>query len=74
MPVPGDLTTRWAGQVQPNQVLAEYPRPQMVREKWKNLNGLWDYALRAKEDSVPANFDGRILVPFPIEAAQTDSK
>lgn len=74
MPVPGDITTRWAEQVQPDQVLPEYPRPQMVREKWKNLNGLWDYAIRAKEDSVPANFDGRILVPFPIEAALSGVK
>ena len=41
----------------------------MVRPDWVNLNGLWDYAIRPKDDDQPATFDGRILVPFPVESA-----
>jgi beta-galactosidase/beta-glucuronidase len=42
----------------------------MVRKDWQNLNGLWDYAIGAKEQSnTPAKFDGKILVPFPIESS-----
>lgn len=68
-PVTGPLTTRWAAQVSPEQVLSEYPRPQMVRPEWMNLNGLWDYAVRPRADARPQVFDGHILVPFPIESA-----
>ncbi|NIA28599.1 MAG: glycoside hydrolase family 2 [Actinobacteria bacterium] len=63
------LQTRWAKNVSPENVLPEYPRPQMVRQNWQNLNGLWDYTLTKKEDGVPTQFDGSILVPFPIESA-----
>ncbi|MDZ7265314.1 MAG: chitobiase/beta-hexosaminidase C-terminal domain-containing protein [candidate division KSB1 bacterium] len=73
-PVAGDITTRWTEKVRPNCVLPEYPRPQMVREKWKNLNGLWDYAVRTKDDSLPEAFEGKILVPFPIESALSGVK
>ena len=41
----------------------------MVRKDWLNLNGLWEYAITAKDESKPANFDGQILVPFPFESA-----
>jgi hypothetical protein len=41
-PATGPLMTRWAKDVSPTNVHPEYPRPQMVREKWTNLNGLWD--------------------------------
>ena len=41
----------------------------MVRKDWQNLNGLWDYAIRPKTESQPSTFDGKILVPFPIESA-----
>ena len=41
--------TKWARDVKPSKVLPEYPRPQMVREDWQNLNGRWDYALTAKD-------------------------
>ena len=44
----------------------EYPRPQMVRDEWQNLNGLWDYAIRPRDDAQPKQFDGKILVPFPV--------
>ena len=48
-PAKGPLMTRWAKDVTPDKVHAEYPRPQMVREEWQNLNGLWDYAIVAKD-------------------------
>lgn len=65
----GRLMTRWAGEVTPANALPEYPRPQMKREKWLNLNGLWDLALAGKDDPRPERFDDSILVPFPIESA-----
>ncbi|MBN1507729.1 MAG: hypothetical protein JW955_12835 [Sedimentisphaerales bacterium] len=61
--------TRWAADVTPDNVHAEYPRPQMVRNAWLNLNGLWDYAIRPKDEAQPQTFDGQILVPFPVESA-----
>ncbi|MHC4335757.1 MAG: glycoside hydrolase family 2 protein, partial [Planctomycetota bacterium] len=68
-PAKGPLMTKWASQVSPEKVHPEYPRPQMVREDWQNLNGLWDYAIRPKDEPKPDKFDGKILVPFPVESA-----
>ena len=68
-PVSGPLMTRWAKEVTPENVHSEYPRPQMVRHDWMNLNGLWDYAIIPQAAGKPATFDGKILVPFPIESA-----
>ena len=68
-PVEGRIMTRWAAEVKPDRVLPEYPRPQMVREEWLNLNGLWDYAIVAKDAGRPAVWDGKILVPFAVESA-----
>lgn len=68
-PAAGPLTTRFSEKLTPETAHPEYPRPQMVRKDWLNLNGLWDYAVRAKEASRPESFDGKILVPFPIESA-----
>ncbi len=65
----GPLATRWTSQVTPETPHAEYPRPQMVRDAWINLNGLWEYAIRPLEDSQPDNFDGYILVPFAPESS-----
>ncbi len=68
-PAPGPLSTRWAREVSPKKAHPEYPRPQMVRKDWLNLNGLWDYALRPRQEDRPARFDGKILVPFPVESS-----
>jgi len=68
-PAKGPLATRWAEDVTVRKAHAEYPRPQMVREQWRKLNGLWEYAIRPKDQPQPQSFDGRILVPFPIESA-----
>ncbi|WNO52904.1 glycoside hydrolase family 2 protein [Stakelama saccharophila] len=63
-----DLTTRWGREVTPDNAWRSYPRPQMKRARWKNLNGLWDYAIAPKADARPERMDGRILVPFPVES------
>ncbi|MDA0765340.1 MAG: beta-galactosidase [Verrucomicrobia bacterium] len=68
-PVPGTFgMSKWAAEVSPENVLPEYPRPQMVRRDWMNLNGLWDYRVTDRESETPDSYDGKILVPFPIEA------
>ena len=64
----GPLKTRWAKDVSPAHAHPEYPRPQMVRKDWQNLNGLWELAITAK-DAKPSEFPSRILVPFPVESA-----
>ncbi|MFH1719122.1 MAG: sugar-binding domain-containing protein [Planctomycetota bacterium] len=68
-PADGPLMTRWAKQVSPRNAHPEYPRPQMVRRNWLNLNGLWEYAIRPKDQQQPGTFDGDILVPYPVESA-----
>src|SRR3954449_6000855 len=68
-PAKGPLMTRWAKDVSSDKVLPEYPRPQMVRKNWQNLNGLWDYAIRPKDQPRPEKWDGKILVPFCAESA-----
>ena len=67
-PAQGPLKTRWAKDVSPANAHPEYPRPQMVREDWLNLNGLWDLAITSK-DATRATFETQILVPFPVESA-----
>lgn len=62
------IMTRWGEETDPGNVLQEYPRPQMTRDRWENLNGLWEYAVTAS-DSEPDGMDGQILVPFAIESA-----
>jgi hypothetical protein len=68
-PVPGKLMTRWAKDVDPANPWPEYPRPLLQRERWMNLNGLWDYAITAKDSPMPEQAEGRILVPYPVESA-----
>ncbi|HNQ22586.1 MAG TPA: glycoside hydrolase family 2 TIM barrel-domain containing protein [Phycisphaerae bacterium] len=63
------LRTRWAEAVTPANAHPEYPRPQMVRPEWQNLNGLWEFAVTAKAESRPSEWPQRILVPFPVESA-----
>ena len=61
--------TKWAAQVTTDRALPEYPRPQMVRTDWQNLNGLWDYAVTPLNVTKPVAYDGQILVPFPFQSA-----
>jgi PA14 domain-containing protein/chitobiase/beta-hexosaminidase-like protein/glycosyl hydrolase family 2 len=66
------LLTRWAADVDPARVLPEYPRPQMVRSRWENLNGLWQFAV-VSDSTAPLPFgrdlSEQILVPFAMESA-----
>ncbi len=72
-PQKSSLTTRWAAEVTPKTAHLEYPRPQLVRDMWLNLNGLWDFALtpvsQVELEPRSAAFDQKILVPFPVESA-----
>jgi beta-galactosidase/beta-glucuronidase len=63
------LVTEWGEKVTPENAWQEYPRPQFVRERWQNLNGLWDYAVTKRTEPLPARFAGKILVPFALESA-----
>ena len=71
---PGHILTPWAKNIDPACPLPEYPRPQMVRKEWMNLNGLWEYAITKKNAKQPDRFQGRILVPYPIESALSGVK
>jgi hypothetical protein len=81
-PAESRLKTPWFDEVSPDNALPEYPRPQLVREKWTNLNGLWDYAIVPADSNdqasggrkPPASWQGQILVPFPIESALSGVK
>jgi hypothetical protein len=73
-PVEGKIMTRWAKDVSSETAHTEYPRPQMKRAEWLNLNGMWEYAIRPELDKAPEEYDGFILVPFPVESALSGVK
>ena len=62
-----ELKTFWGENLNPEAILPEYPRPQLARNSYVNLNGRWDYAITAS-DAEPEHWDGEILVPFSPEA------
>ena len=66
--VKAKLTTPWTAEVSPENAWPEHPRPQMVRPDWRNLNGLWEYAVTPRDAEPPDHWDGTILVPFCIES------
>lgn len=68
-PAGDKIKTQWAEQINPKSVLPEYPRPQMERTDWVNLNGEWAYAIKPKGEAIPTAYDGNILVPFAIESS-----
>ena len=67
-PAENPILTKWTSDVDPLKPWLQYPRPDMVRNAWMNLNGLWKYAITPKETK-PEKWDGSILVPYPIESA-----
>ncbi len=76
-PAENILMTEWGEKVTPENAWREYPRPQLVRdlyEKWQNLNGLWDYAITPRGSGIPEEWDGKILVPYPVESALSGVK
>lgn len=68
-PAGDKLKTKWASEIDVNNVLPEYPRPIMERTQWQNLNGLWNYAILPIGKQTPTTFDGEILVPFAVESS-----
>lgn len=68
-PAGNKIKTSWGEQLDPKNVLPEYPRPIMERNDWKNLNGLWKYAITPKGTPAPAAYQGDILVPFAVESS-----
>ncbi|PNU04398.1 glycoside hydrolase [Novosphingobium guangzhouense] len=68
MVYPTELTTSWGRSVTAQNAWRSYPRPQMVRAQWQNLNGEWDYAIASDAAGKPSAMDGKILVPFAVES------
>ena len=68
-PVGENIRTTWAESIDPACPLPEYPRPQMVRADWMNLNGLWNYAITDASTPAAPDAQGQILVPFAIESS-----
>lgn len=66
-PAGDNIRTRWAADIDPSCPLPEYPRPQMVRSEWRNLNGLWNYAVTPADAEYASQ--GDILVPYPLESS-----
>ncbi|TWT38131.1 Beta-galactosidase [Posidoniimonas corsicana] len=68
-PKESHLITKWGEQVTADNAWTEYPRPQLQRDAWQNLNGEWDYAVTPIDQrSAPHQWDGQILVPFCLES------
>jgi hypothetical protein len=67
-PTISPLITTWGEEVNAENAWTEYPRPQMQRKQWVNLNGHWDYAVVNTGTEMPTTWDGQILVPYPIES------
>ena len=67
----GKIVSPWAEKVSAANPHPEYPRPQLVRKNWQNINGLWNYSIvpQSAGETKPATFDGKILVPFAVESA-----
>lgn len=68
-PKPSPMTTPWTNQVPVDNPLPEYPRPQLTRPDWTNLNGIWDFAVTGADAGQPASFPEQIRVPYPAESA-----
>ena len=68
------LQSKWAADIDTSNPLPEYPRPQMMRKAWNNLNGLWDYAIAAQGGDQPTDYEGETLVPFALESALSGVK
>jgi hypothetical protein len=78
-PQAAPLPTPWTGHVDPDNALPEYPRPQMARADWLNLNGLWNYLGRSRvsptvRPPLPTAYPEQILVPYPPESALSGIK
>ena len=68
-PAGDKIKTKWGKKLDPKTVWQEYPRPQLERNDWLNLNGIWSYSIRDSEGLKPEKHDGKILIPFSIESS-----
>ena len=68
-PAGDHIKTEWAEKIDPAKVHQEYPRPQLVRDSYLNLNGFWEYAISPLESDGMPEAEGHILVPFPLESS-----
>ena len=68
-PAGNKIKTKWGKNLDTKKVWQEYPRPQLERKEWLNLNGIWSYSITDVNSQKPDNFDGEILVPFSIESS-----
>ena len=55
-------------QVDPDNPHEHYPRPQLVREQWRSLNGQWDFQIISEDKAWPEQFSNKITVPFCVES------
>lgn len=62
------LTTRWANEAMCDMPLSEYPRPQMVRDNWVCLNGMYDFAITKGDKEWCDEYNEEIRVPFAVES------
>ena len=60
------MLTPWGEALDREHPLPEYPRPQLRRNSYLNLNGIWEYAI-TKTAEKPAAMQGEIVVPFSPE-------
>ncbi|MCP4785334.1 MAG: glycoside hydrolase family 2 [Fuerstiella sp.] len=68
-PFQSELITRWGAEVTDENAWTEYPRPQLARDDWQNLNGNWDYAITPlQQKEMPSDWAGKILVPYCLES------
>ncbi|MFE7215521.1 LamG-like jellyroll fold domain-containing protein [Streptomyces sp. NPDC057611] len=64
------FATKWAKDVSADNALPEYPRPQLTRKNWQNLNGTWQFQATEQDAALPTGkLTGKILVPYPMESA-----
>ena len=68
-PAGDKIKTKWGKELDPKNVWPEYPRPQLERKDWLNLNGPWSYSIREPDYLKPEKHDGKILIPFSLESS-----
>lgn len=74
-PVWGNIRTEWGEKVTPENAWRSYPRPQLRRDAWMNLNGMWNYAVTGQDvERTSVVYEGGILVPFAIESSLSGVK
>jgi hypothetical protein len=70
-PVEGKLMTQWSAGIDPGRIHQDYPRPGLKRNRWLNLNGLWEFALTGRDTAERPAYHRQILVPFSVESAMS---